>query len=433
MKPYVVVGAGLAGLSCACHLKRSDKPVLVLEASDGPGGRARTDIVYGFCLDRGFHVFQTAYPEAKELLDYEKLQLVELEPGAVIRKNKKWHRMSDPIRRPTQAFATLFNAIGNLQDRFRLLALRRKCMKGSALNSGTEDISTEQFLKSECGFSNSFIDGFLRPWLAGIFFEDQLETSSNYFRFVFRNLASGPIAYPKLGIQAIADQLARSIGRNSIRYDSRVEQVSASQVTLASGEVIEAAGVCLATNAEVAGKLMGREEKYSAGWNATCCLYFECVAPPTKEKCLMLNGDGEGPVNNAMVLTNTIPELAPRDKTLVSVSLTCEIANEWKDDDPLALQQVRRQLGTWFEEDASDWKFLKSYVIPEALPRQLPGFYSRREGFEIVDEIRLCGQEVGTSSVEGVFGAVVWPLNPSLWIRIPRDEWQYVQPTETFG
>jgi Flavin containing amine oxidoreductase len=51
-----VVGAGIAGLVCARELVRAGLKVVVLEASDGIGGRIRTDVVDGFLLDRGFQV-----------------------------------------------------------------------------------------------------------------------------------------------------------------------------------------------------------------------------------------------------------------------------------------------------------------------------------------------------------------------------------------
>lgn len=40
-------------------------PFLLLEASDGVGGRVRTDTEAGFLLDRGFQIFLTSYPECK--------------------------------------------------------------------------------------------------------------------------------------------------------------------------------------------------------------------------------------------------------------------------------------------------------------------------------------------------------------------------------
>lgn len=59
----IIVGAGLAGLAAARPLVDAGRQVVVLEASDGVGGRVRTDVVDGFQLDRGFQVLLTAYPE----------------------------------------------------------------------------------------------------------------------------------------------------------------------------------------------------------------------------------------------------------------------------------------------------------------------------------------------------------------------------------
>ena len=65
----VIVGAGLAGLSCAKHLQRAGKKVAIYEASDGVGGRVRTDELDGYLLDRGFQVLLTAYPEIETEVD----------------------------------------------------------------------------------------------------------------------------------------------------------------------------------------------------------------------------------------------------------------------------------------------------------------------------------------------------------------------------
>jgi len=73
--PVLVVGAGLSGLTCALRLHQAGIPVHVIEASDGVGGRVRTDQVDGFLLDRGFQVYLSAYPQAGELLDLEALEL----------------------------------------------------------------------------------------------------------------------------------------------------------------------------------------------------------------------------------------------------------------------------------------------------------------------------------------------------------------------
>ncbi|MBK8448093.1 MAG: phytoene desaturase [Micropruina sp.] len=53
MRHVVVVGAGLAGLSAACHLVGSGYRVTVLEAADRPGGRAGAIEQDGFTFDSG--------------------------------------------------------------------------------------------------------------------------------------------------------------------------------------------------------------------------------------------------------------------------------------------------------------------------------------------------------------------------------------------
>ena len=51
-----VVGAGVSGLNCAKKLQPTCD-VTVFEASDGVGGRVRSDRERGYVFDRGFAVF----------------------------------------------------------------------------------------------------------------------------------------------------------------------------------------------------------------------------------------------------------------------------------------------------------------------------------------------------------------------------------------
>ncbi|MGD2082621.1 MAG: FAD-dependent oxidoreductase, partial [Chromatiales bacterium] len=90
----LIVGAGLSGLACARELVRLGVEPLVLEAADAPGGRIRTDRLDGFLLDRGFQVLQTWYPEARHQLDYGALDLHPFAPGAVIRVDGAFHRVT---------------------------------------------------------------------------------------------------------------------------------------------------------------------------------------------------------------------------------------------------------------------------------------------------------------------------------------------------
>jgi len=59
----VIVGAGIAGLSCAISLVESglNGSVLILEAESKAGGRVGTDQVEGYLLDRGFQVILSLF------------------------------------------------------------------------------------------------------------------------------------------------------------------------------------------------------------------------------------------------------------------------------------------------------------------------------------------------------------------------------------
>src|SRR5579863_2774863 len=95
-----IVGAGLAGLCCARELQARGVSFQILEASDGIGGRVRTDEVDGFLLDRGFQVLLTAYPEAKRSLDYSRLELKAFVPGALSWYAGRMNKLVNPWRTP---------------------------------------------------------------------------------------------------------------------------------------------------------------------------------------------------------------------------------------------------------------------------------------------------------------------------------------------
>ncbi len=63
--PVVVVGGGLTGLAAATFVARQGRPVLLLEQSDEPGGRARSRVKDGFIFNLGGHAL---YRGAQEVL-----------------------------------------------------------------------------------------------------------------------------------------------------------------------------------------------------------------------------------------------------------------------------------------------------------------------------------------------------------------------------
>jgi len=396
MTPQVlIVGAGLAGLCCARRLQRECTPFLILEASDGVGGRIRTDTVEGFRLDRGFQVFLTSYPEAAQQLDYNALRLKPFLPGALIRYRGKFHELADPWRRPSAALPSLFSPIGSLADKLRVARLRFRVLKGSLEDRLRDPETTTLQALRQNGFSDSMIDRFFRPFLGGIFLDGDLLTSSRMFQFVFRMFSLGNACLPEEGMEAIPRQLAATLPSGCIRFGAKVAHIRSNGVTLESGEELHAKKVVVATDGATAGSLLGHAEPLA--WQGVTCLYFAAPTPPVERPILVLNGDGAGPINNLCVPTMVAPSYGPAGSSLVSVTVLGTPL------DAAALQaKVQSQLKDWFGTQAEAWRHLRTYRIPHALPRQSPPALAEMERpVRTSPGVYVCGDHRDNASING--------------------------------
>ncbi len=198
--------------------------VTVLEASDGVGGRVRTDVIDGFRCDRGFQIHLTAYPEVSRQLDVAELRLQRFEPGAVVRVDAGFHRVVDPRRRWRDAegvVETVRAPVGSLLDRARLLRLVRDVTSGDAADLFRRDeCSTLDDLRRR-GFSEPMIERLFRPLFAGIQLDPDLEVTSRRFEMILRMLADGEAAVPADGMEAIPAQLAAGLPEGTLRLGTR--------------------------------------------------------------------------------------------------------------------------------------------------------------------------------------------------------------------
>ncbi|KAL3700398.1 hypothetical protein R1sor_018420 [Riccia sorocarpa] len=405
----VIIGAGLAGLAAAKHLAKEGMPFTLLEASDGVGGRVRTDEFEGFLLDRGFQIHITAYPEAQRILDYGKLDLRDFYAGALVWFDGGFHRVADPLRHFTDGLQSLTNPIGSVLDKVLVGIVRiQAALKEVDVILASEETTIFERL-SKVGFTDSMVDRFFRPFFGGIFFDRELETTSRLFEFVFRCLALGSNTLPAKGIGAIPQQLASSLPPQSLFLSSKVESLVeeggvVSGVKLENGRQIRAKhGVIVAVEGPEAKRLL--KEKISPTPSitkpprSTVCLYFSSDKIPfTRDPVLFLNGSKKGIVNNMFFPTNVVPSYGPPGKTLVSVSLI-GTHNEKSDADLEAI--VRDEMSDWFSRSfVESWKHLRTYRIPFAQPNQTPPTELLKKP-RVADGLYVCGDHRNSSTFDG--------------------------------
>ena len=396
--PVIVVGAGLAGLCCARRLHERGVPVSVLEASDGVGGRVRTDLVDGFLLDRGFQVLLTAYPEARSQLDFRGLELHRFEPGALVRTGGRTVRVSDPLRRPRAALGTALAPVGSPLDKLKLVRFRHRITSVPVPGLfRSPDMTARQALEAE-GFSARMIDRFFAPLFGGVLLDRTLSASRRQFDFVFRMFAVGDVVLPTRGMGAIPEQLAGRLPDGMVELNTPVESVSEGEVVLRSGERRPARAVVVAADGPSAARLLGLPDPGSV---PATCVYFAAAEAPVHEPMIMLDGDGTGPVNNLCVPSAVVPTYAPPGQSLVSAA----VLGDQKDDEDL-VEAVRAQLTGWFGEAVRGWRHLRTYVIEHAQPPQPPGRLEPPERpVRIRPGLYAAGDHLDNASINGAMAS----------------------------
>lgn len=384
-----VVGAGLAGLCAALHLARAGRSVQVYEASDAVGGRVRTDLVDGFRLDRGFQVYDTAYPESAHVLDHDALDLKLFPNGALLRLEGRFHRLLDPRQDPLHAWQAALAPFGGWKDKAALvrLGLRVRLSDGQRLLHRPETTAYRSFRRD--GLSDAVIDHLLRPFLSGILLEDELSTSNRYVELVLRSFARGRQAVPAAGMQAIPEQLAARLPE-PVQFGARARAVRPTGLDLEDGPTVSADAVVVAADPSTATGLVPEWGPAPTPRRTTTYYYAAPTSPTDGSGLLALNGDGAGPVGNVLTLTDRAPGYGPRPLVQAS-TLQADVPET----------VIRHQLEDWFGRRVADWEHLRTVDVPYALPAADPPQHRLRRPVRVERGLYVCGDWRDSPSIQG--------------------------------
>lgn len=404
MERVAVVGGGLAGLVAARRLAERDVAVTLYEARDRPGGRVGCDRRDGYVLDRGFQVLFPAYPAARRELDLDALDLRRFRPGAIMARPGERSILSDPTRDLRAATPTLFNRSATWRDKWRILQLRRELAGRSPAEILARDDRSIDAALRERGFSETFRESFLAPFLGGITLDRSLSTAAFVFEYAFKMLATEPAVLPAAGMQAIPDQLAERARAAGVEVALGVtaEGIEPSNDAVSIGttnSTVTADGAVVATDPVTARRLTG-VESVPTGTRGCVTQYFSL---PTAQQLgvdrrLILNATDSRP-NHVAVLSDVADSYAPAGRHLLSATF---LGVPEAGDDALAAA-VREALAAWFPENSfADLELLETYRIPDAQLAQPPGFRSGLPAPDAPDgPVVLAGDYTRWSSIQG--------------------------------
>lgn len=413
----IIVGGGLAGLACAQRLATSGRSVLVLEADEAPGGRARTVWHRGRPVDRGFQVLFRSYPQTRGLLRAIGLPRRDLRPvggGAVFIDGGETHRLG-----ASKLAAVRF---GGMRPRDRALLMRFAASvvarPPEALLEAPSPRSALELLR-DLGFSGEAIDRFFRPLFGVITLDRSLGADEGYFRFLMSMLARGPSVIPSDGLGMLAEWTSASIRQagGAVELGVRVTGIETSEdgrratgARTEDGRLVRARHVVLAVEAPVARVLLApldpaaaerlpREAASSVG------AAFALRRPLYRGRSIVLNAatprDDDGSRVDLLCQTTNITRPGAPDGPHILLATRVTTGGGGADGLVEAVGDLVRRWAPGF-----DWAGLAEpigvYTHPFAQFRPLPGVRERLPGARTaVDNLLLAGDLTAHPSIEG--------------------------------
>ncbi len=260
MKTYdmIIVGAGLAGLSCAMELAQQGRKILILEAKPYLGGRTASWRDRGMWVESGLHRVLGFYRAFPRLIKKAGLKLTDIliwedEIEIITTEGESAEFAVSLLGKP---FKTVSHLLGNNQ----FLCLQDKLQIAQFFLAGVRDYQTEpekldQITVTEYaekhGLNRKIINRLLTPLTAGIFFIPPERYSAFAFFGLFAPFLSRT---PRIGVGAFKG------GMTEVLVNPIAQHLEQRGVTILRGKQVQA---LIIENQQVVG-VRTRQNRYLA-------------------------------------------------------------------------------------------------------------------------------------------------------------------------
>ena len=358
-----IVGAGLAGLGAAQRARELGISAEIFEASDGVGGRIRTDRVGEFICDRGFQLINPAYPALSRF--YEPKEFHHLQQGIEVVRGDRVYRLGDPRSSLGYISGDISSATGTLAEKLRFARYLLEISRGD--NRATDQSFEEEMLEHQI---DTFYARVIGPFASGVFLNHPSRISARVARELIHYFMIGKPGVPQGGVGEVSRQLAEGL---IVHVNSPVDSIGEDHLRIGRRR-IKARAVIVATDAIAAYDLLQsslhspRMKKISISRRMSgSTTWYHSVERDDFSNLLRIDSDGSGPVTNTIAISNLAPEYAPAGKTLVSTTVMSAYGEE------VSEVRVRKHLSHLWKMKTDDWNLVAKYAIPRSLPLIPPG------------------------------------------------------------
>ncbi|GHG16659.1 oxidoreductase [Streptomyces filamentosus] len=360
----VVVGAGVAGLAAARRLTGAGLSVAVLEAGPSVGGRHATTVTDGFRLDRVGRLLTLSPEELRALPGLGGVVPRPFAPGVLVHSDGRYARWGAPHPRNRRGAFTVARALASA-PRHPAASLDQARLGASLVRlaaTPTQRILARPERTAQEALSGRLpvrtVQTVLRPLLAALLADPDLEVSSRRADLALRAFARGRVSVPEGGASAVPERLAALLPPGTVRTGVRVVDVSAARVVTAEHGTVGCRAVVLATGARTAaGLLPGLRVP---AYHPVTVLHHTAPVAPSAEPALLVESDPGGPVAHTAVMSAVDPTRAPAGRTLV----TSTVLGTPPDDTE---RRVRKHLAALYGTSTDEWELLALHHTRDAV------------------------------------------------------------------